>query len=72
MELGQFAIGDQRPRDVAMQIVASVQGALLMGRLTSDPYVVDQIAAELRSYLGYVRPAPKFQMAARGDVTHRP
>jgi TetR/AcrR family transcriptional repressor of nem operon len=54
VERGQFAIGDQRPRDVAMQIVASVQGALLMGRLTSDPHVLDTVAAELRSYLGYV------------------
>jgi TetR/AcrR family transcriptional repressor of nem operon len=54
VERGQFAIGDQRPRDVAMQIVASVQGALLMGRLTSDPHVLDTVTAELRSYLGYV------------------
>jgi hypothetical protein len=52
-----------------MQIVASVQGALLMARLTSDPRVLDKVAAELRGYLGYARPAPKFQMAGRGDVT---
>jgi TetR/AcrR family transcriptional regulator, transcriptional repressor for nem operon len=56
VERGQFEIGGQRPRDVAMQILASVQGALLMGRLTSEPYVIDAVAAELRSYLGY---APK-------------
>jgi TetR/AcrR family transcriptional repressor of nem operon len=58
VERGQFSIGEQRPRDVAVQIFASVQGALLTGRLTSDPHVIDQIAAELRSYLGYARPAP--------------
>ena len=52
VEQGQFAIGDQRPRDVAVQILAGVQGALLMGRLTSDPHVIDSVAAELRSYLG--------------------
>ena len=69
VELGQFAIGDQRPRDVAMQIVASVQGALLMARLTSDPHVLDTVAAVLRCYLGYARPAPKFQTAGRRDVT---
>jgi TetR/AcrR family transcriptional regulator, transcriptional repressor for nem operon len=53
VEHGQFSIGDQRPRDVAMQIVASVQGALLMGRLTSDPHVIDTVATEFRRYLGY-------------------
>ena len=34
---GQFTIGEQRPRDVAVQIFASVQGALIPGRLISDP-----------------------------------
>ena len=53
VEHGQFSIGDQRPRDVAMQIVASVQGALLMGRLTSDPHVIDTVSTEFRRYLGY-------------------
>jgi TetR/AcrR family transcriptional regulator, transcriptional repressor for nem operon len=48
---GQFEIGDQRPRDVAMQIVANVQGALLTGRLTGDPHVLDSVASELRTYL---------------------
>jgi hypothetical protein len=37
VERGQFSIGDQRAREVAMQIAAGVQGALLMGRLTRDP-----------------------------------
>jgi TetR/AcrR family transcriptional repressor of nem operon len=55
VEHGQFSTGGQRPRDVAVQIVASVQGALLMGRLTSDPHVLDSVAEELRRYLGYVR-----------------
>jgi TetR/AcrR family transcriptional repressor of nem operon len=31
VEQSQFTIGDQRPRDVAAQILASVQGALLVG-----------------------------------------
>ena len=53
VERGQFSIGEQRPRDVAVQIFASVQGTLLTGRLISDPHVIDQVAAELRSYLGY-------------------
>ena len=51
VERGQFQIRDQRPRDVAVQIAAGVQGALLMGRLTGDPHVIDMVAAELRSYL---------------------
>ena len=34
---GQFTIGEQRPRDVAVQIFASVQGALIPGPLISDP-----------------------------------
>ena len=49
---GQFAIGDQRPHDVALQIFASVQGALLTGRLATDPHVIEQIGAALRRYLG--------------------
>ena len=52
-ERGQFKIGDQRPCDVAMQIAAGVQGALLMGRLTSDSHVIDSVDDEFRSYLGY-------------------
>jgi TetR/AcrR family transcriptional repressor of nem operon len=51
---GQFRIGAQRPRDVAMQIFAGVQGALLTGRLISDPGVIDAVATELQTYLGYV------------------
>ena len=52
-ERGQFKIGDQRPCDVAMQIAAGVQGALLVGRLTSDSHVIDSVGDEFRSYLGY-------------------
>jgi hypothetical protein len=48
---GEFAIGDQRPRDVALQIYAGVQGALLTGRLTGDPHVIDAIETEFRTYL---------------------
>ena len=53
VERGQFRIGDQRPRDVAKQIMANVQGALLTGRLISDPHVIDNVAEEIRRYLGY-------------------
>jgi TetR/AcrR family transcriptional repressor of nem operon len=53
VERGQFQIRDQRPREVAMQIAAGVQGALLMGRLTGDPHVLEAVTVELRSYLGY-------------------
>ena len=53
-ERGQFQIEDQRPRDVAMQIFAGVQGALIIGRLTGDTHAIDAVAAEFRSYLGYV------------------
>ena len=56
VERGQFSIGEQRPRDIAVQIFASIQGGLLTGRLISDPHVIDQIAEELRSYLGYAPP----------------
>ena len=59
VERGQFQIGDQRARDVAKQIAAGIQGALLVGRLTGDPHVIDTIAAEFRSYLNYPKPAPK-------------
>jgi TetR/AcrR family transcriptional repressor of nem operon len=55
VEQGQFAIGGQRPRDVAMQIYAAVQGALLAARLTSDPHALDTIVAGIRRYLGYMR-----------------
>jgi TetR/AcrR family transcriptional repressor of nem operon len=58
VERGQFQTSDQRPRNVAMQIAAGVQGALLMGRLTGDPHVLDTVAAEFRSYLGYVPTSP--------------
>jgi TetR/AcrR family transcriptional repressor of nem operon len=50
---GEFHTGEQRPRDVAVQIFANVQGALLTGRLTGDPGVIDTIATELRTYLRY-------------------
>lgn len=50
---GEFHIGAQRPRDVATQIFAGVQGALLTGRIISDPGVIDAVATELRTYLGY-------------------
>jgi TetR/AcrR family transcriptional repressor of nem operon len=53
-ERGQFEIKDQRPRDVAMQIFAGVQGALMIGRLTGDTHAIDAVAAEFRNYLGYV------------------
>jgi hypothetical protein len=39
-----------------MQIAAGIQGALLMGRLTGDPYAIDAVAAGLRSGLGYRLP----------------
>jgi len=54
VERGQFKIGDQRPRDVATQIAAGVQGALLVARITSDPHVLDYVVPGLRRYLGYV------------------
>jgi TetR/AcrR family transcriptional repressor of nem operon len=53
MECGQFKIGDQRPRDVATQIAASVQGALLVSRITSDPHILDEVVAGVRHNLGY-------------------
>jgi TetR/AcrR family transcriptional repressor of nem operon len=53
VEQRQFAIGPQRPRDVAVQIYAAVQGALLTARLTSDPHALDTIVAGIRRYLGY-------------------
>jgi TetR/AcrR family transcriptional repressor of nem operon len=51
--LGAFEIGEQAPRNVALQIFSSVQGALLTGRLTADPGVLDAVATELRTYLRY-------------------
>ena len=51
--LGAFEIGEQAPRDVALQVFSSVQGALLTGRLTADPGVLDAVATELRTYLRY-------------------
>jgi hypothetical protein len=56
VEQGQFTIGDQRPRDVAAQVAAGVQGALLVGRLSSDRHVLAVVAEGMRRYLGY---APK-------------
>ena len=56
VEQGQFTVGDQRPRDVAAQIAAAVQGALLVGRLSSDRHVLAVVAEGMRRYLGY---APK-------------
>jgi hypothetical protein len=47
-------IGDRRPRDVATQIAAGVQGALLVGRLSSDPRVLGVVTQGIRRYLGYV------------------
>jgi TetR/AcrR family transcriptional repressor of nem operon len=54
VEQGQFTIDDQRPRDVAIQILAGVQGALLAGRLSSDRHVLAVAAEGIRRYLGYV------------------
>jgi hypothetical protein len=54
VEQSQFTIGDQRPRDVAAQILASVQGALLVGRLSSDRHVLGAAAEGIRRYLAYV------------------
>ena len=54
VEQGEFTIDDQRPRDVAIQIVAGVQGALLAGRLSSDRHVLPVVAEGIRRYLGYV------------------
>jgi TetR/AcrR family transcriptional repressor of nem operon len=54
VEQGQFTVGDQRPRDVAAQIAAAVQGALLVGRLSSDRHVLDVVVEGMRRYLGYV------------------
>jgi len=53
-ERGQFQIKDQRPRDVAMQILAGAQGALMIGRLTGDAHAIDAVTTEFRNYLGYV------------------
>ena len=71
--MGQFAIGDQRPRDVAVQIVASVQGALLTGRLTSDPYVIDNVAEETQELFGLFtkRHASNFANDNRSDWLSR-
>jgi hypothetical protein len=57
VERGQFEIGDQRPRDIATQIAAAIQGALVVGRLTGDRHVIDTVAAEFRNYLNYGKPA---------------
>ena len=58
VEHGQFTIGDQRPRDVAAQILASVEGALLVGRLSSDRHILSAAAEGIRRYLGYVPKEP--------------
>jgi len=52
-ERGQFQIKGQRPRDVAMQVFAGIQGALMTGRLTGDTHVIDAVVAEFRNYLAY-------------------
>jgi hypothetical protein len=39
---------------VAMQILAGVQGALMIGWLTGDAHAIDAVIAEFRNYLGYV------------------
>jgi len=36
-----------------MQILAGIQGALMMGRLTGDSPFIDAVAAEFMRYLGY-------------------
>jgi TetR/AcrR family transcriptional regulator, transcriptional repressor for nem operon len=54
VERGQFQIKDQRPRDVALQILAGAQGALIIGRLTGDTHAIDAVSDEFRNYLGYV------------------
>jgi TetR/AcrR family transcriptional regulator, transcriptional repressor for nem operon len=60
VDRGQFHIGDQRPHDVARQILANVQGALLVGRMMADPHMLDAVAEELRRYLGYTpKEAPR-------------
>ena len=53
--LGAFEIGEQAPRDVALQIFSSVQGALLTGRLTADQGVLDVVATELRRRYSAIR-----------------
>jgi TetR/AcrR family transcriptional repressor of nem operon len=50
---GEFQLGGQSASDVALQIYSNVQGALLTGRLTSDPGVLDVVVTEIRTYLGY-------------------
>jgi len=65
LKRGQFDVGDQRPRDVAMQVVAGVQGALLSGRLTSDPHFIDAVAAQFRNYL-YCDRSPAKAVEASG------
>jgi hypothetical protein len=67
-EQGQFTVDDQRPRDVAAQILAGVQGALLVGRLTSDRHVLGVVAEGTRRYLGY---APKSTMKILGASNMR-
>jgi TetR/AcrR family transcriptional regulator, transcriptional repressor for nem operon len=53
VERGKFQIKDQRPRDVALQIFAGAQGALIIGRLTGDTHAINAVREEFRSYLGY-------------------
>ena len=68
-ERGQFQIKDQRPRDVAMQILAGLQGALMIGRLTGDAHAIDAVSDEFRSYLGYV---PSKQLLAASEIQREP
>jgi hypothetical protein len=63
-ERGGFEIGEQRQRDVAMQILSTIQGALLVGRLTGDPDALDLAATEIRRYLGYA-PKPSKEVQSR-------
>jgi hypothetical protein len=63
VEQRQFTIGDQRPRDVAAQIASSVQGALLVGRLSSDRHVLTVVAEGIRRYLGYAPKGTPYDMS---------
>jgi TetR/AcrR family transcriptional regulator, transcriptional repressor for nem operon len=68
---GQFSISTQSPRDVAVQIFATVQGALLTARLTSNPHVLDAAVAQLRSYLGYAPPQGTHRPSKHHQLRHR-
>jgi hypothetical protein len=53
-----------------MQIFAGAQGALIIGRLTGDTHAIDAVAAEFRSYLGYV--PTKQQLLAASEIQREP